>query len=145
VAEASTVGCEAGSTVRWVTRNCRREGEPGQRQCDSRRVWPAPAGKHTVEHGPKGGLMATGGEIDARSDVYGLGCLLYEMLTGEPPFTGATAQAVLARHLQERARPIRSIRPDVPPQTDQVIFAALNKSPGAEAGNRDQVSSAVWG
>jgi eukaryotic-like serine/threonine-protein kinase len=75
--------------------------------------------------------QATGGEIDARSDVYALGCLLFEMLTGEPPFTGASAQAVFARHLSERPRPIRTPRPDVSPEMEQAVLTALAKSPAA--------------
>ena len=45
-------------------------------------------------------------EITARSDVYALGCVLYEMLTGEPPFTGPTAQAIVARVVTEEPRPL---------------------------------------
>jgi eukaryotic-like serine/threonine-protein kinase len=47
-------------------------------------------------------------EITARSDVYALGCVLYEMLTGEPPFTGPTAQAIVARVMTEEPRSLRS-------------------------------------
>ena len=47
-------------------------------------------------------------EITARTDVYALGCVLYEMLTGEPPFTGTTAQAIVARVLTETPRPLRA-------------------------------------
>ena len=49
--------------------------------------------------------------IDGRADVYALGCVLYEMLAGEPPFTGPTAQAVISRALTERPRPLASVRP----------------------------------
>jgi len=75
--------------------------------------------------------QATGGEIDARSDVYALGCVIFEMLTGEPPFTGASAQAVFARHISERPRPIRTPRPDVSPEMERAVLTALAKSPGA--------------
>jgi TolB-like protein len=67
--------------------------------------------------------------LDARSDVYALGCVLYEMLAGEPPFTGPTAQAVAARSLVEPAPPIRRARPAVPDQVESVITRALAKVP----------------
>jgi serine/threonine-protein kinase len=69
--------------------------------------------------------QATGGTIDLRSDVYGLACVLYEMLTGEPPFSGPTAQAVLARSLAGEIRPIRTVRPDVPAAAEAAIRSAL--------------------
>jgi serine/threonine protein kinase len=75
--------------------------------------------------------QATGGEIDVRSDVYALGCVIFEMLTGEPPFTGASAQAVFARHISERPRPIRTPRPDVSPEMELAVLTALAKSPAA--------------
>ena len=49
-------------------------------------------------------------EIDARSDVYALGCVTYEMLTGEPPFTGPTAQAIVAKVMTERPTPLHTLR-----------------------------------
>ncbi len=67
--------------------------------------------------------------LDARSDQYALGAVAYEMLTGEPPHTGATAQAIIARLMTESPRSIRSIRPAVPPAMDAAILRALAKAP----------------
>ncbi|MGH7470903.1 MAG: protein kinase domain-containing protein, partial [Longimicrobiales bacterium] len=67
--------------------------------------------------------------VDARSDVYALGCVLYEMLAGEPPFTGPSTHAIVALHLAERPRSLRVVRPAVPPELDQVIQRALAKVP----------------
>ena len=73
--------------------------------------------------------QATGGAIDSRCDVYGLGCVLYEMLTGERPFTGPTAQAVLARSLAGEFRPVRTVRPDTPATAEAAIRSALASEP----------------
>ena len=61
--------------------------------------------------------------------MYALGCVLYEMLTGEPPHTGATAQAIIARLITETPRSVRSARPAVPASIDAAVLRALSKSP----------------
>ncbi|MCC6929111.1 MAG: protein kinase [Gemmatimonadaceae bacterium] len=67
--------------------------------------------------------------VDGRSDIYSLACVTYEMLAGEPPFTGATAQAVIARHMQESPRPLRILRPELAPEVQRAIEWALAKAP----------------
>ena len=67
--------------------------------------------------------------IDARSDVYSLGCVLYEMLTGEPPFTGATAQVVIDKVKNERPVPPSSVRETVSPPVEAAVLKALAKLP----------------
>ncbi|HKE89366.1 MAG TPA: bifunctional serine/threonine-protein kinase/formylglycine-generating enzyme family protein, partial [Gemmatimonadales bacterium] len=67
--------------------------------------------------------------IDARSDVYALAAVLYEMLAGEPPFTGPNAQAIVARILVDAPRNVRTIRPNVPVHVDQALLAGLAKVP----------------
>jgi len=67
--------------------------------------------------------------IDGRSDLYSLACVTYEMLAGEPPFSGSTAQALIARHLQEHPPSLRIVRPLVSDALEQVIERGLEKVP----------------
>ncbi len=76
-------------------------------------------------------------EITGRSDIYALGCVTYEMLTGDPPFTGSTAQAIVAQMLTERPRGIAAQRRTVTPAMEAAVFRALEKLPA------DRFASAV--
>jgi tRNA A-37 threonylcarbamoyl transferase component Bud32/tetratricopeptide (TPR) repeat protein len=67
--------------------------------------------------------------VDERSDLYSLGCVLFEMLAGEPPFSGRTAQAVMARHIHERLPSLEVVRPGIPVRLVKVVERALAKSP----------------
>jgi len=73
--------------------------------------------------------QALGDPVDGRSDLYSLACTLYEMLSGEPPFTGPSVQAVLARHSLEQMPRLRVVRPTVPDQVEDAIKQALAKQP----------------
>src|SRR2546426_15841 len=74
--------------------------------------------------------QATGAmQLDGRSDVYSLGCVLYEMLAGHPPFLGTTAQEILARHSLDAVPPLRTIRPELPQAVELAVRKALAKSP----------------
>jgi serine/threonine-protein kinase len=68
-------------------------------------------------------------EISPRADIYALGAMTYEMLTGEPPFTGPTAQAIVAKVVTERPAPIRRRRETVPPEVEEAVLTALAKLP----------------
>jgi serine/threonine-protein kinase len=68
-------------------------------------------------------------DVTARSDIYALGCVLYEMLTGEAPFTGTTAQAIVAKVLTEKPAPIIPRRDRVAPHVEEAVLTALEKLP----------------
>ena len=67
--------------------------------------------------------------ITARSDVYALGAMTYEMLQGDPPFTGSSSQAIIAQLLTSRPKPIREFRPNVSAQVERAVLTALEKLP----------------
>jgi serine/threonine-protein kinase len=73
--------------------------------------------------------QARGEHVDARSDIYSTGCLLYELLTGAPPFTGDSAVAVAYQHVREEPIPPSTIEPDVPPDIDAIVLVAMSKNP----------------
>jgi TolB-like protein/Tfp pilus assembly protein PilF len=68
-------------------------------------------------------------DIGTPGDIYGLACVVYEMMAGEPPFRGASARATMAKQVTEKPRPLRSLRPDVPPGVENVLAKALTKDP----------------
>jgi serine/threonine-protein kinase len=82
-------------------------------------------------------------EITAKSDVYALGCVLYEMLTAEPPFTGATAQAIVARVMTEEPRSLTLQRRTIPPHVDAAVRRALQKLPADRFASAAQFAEAL--
>src|SRR6202050_2981741 len=73
--------------------------------------------------------QARGERVDARSDLYSTGCLLYELLTGRPPFTGDSPVAIAYQHVRENPVPPSRVDPDVPPWADAIVLKAMAKSP----------------
>ncbi|MBX9928332.1 MAG: protein kinase [Gemmatimonadaceae bacterium] len=73
--------------------------------------------------------QSLGEVVGPTADLYSLGCVLYEMLAGEPPFTGKNAMAIMARHSMEQVPSIRIVRSAVPEEVEEAIFQALGKSP----------------
>jgi len=87
---------------------------------------------------------ASGGvEIDARTDLYSLGCVFYEMLAGEPPFTGANLAAVLRSTLTETPKPINARRDALPSDVGVTIDRLLAKTPAARFPDAEHVMQAL--
>jgi tRNA A-37 threonylcarbamoyl transferase component Bud32 len=82
-------------------------------------------------------------EITAKSDVYALGCVLYEMLCGEPPFAGPTAQAIIARVLTEAPRSLMLQRRTIPPHVEAAVQKALAKLPADRFSTAAEFSAAL--
>jgi eukaryotic-like serine/threonine-protein kinase len=81
--------------------------------------------------------------IDQRSDIYSLGCVVYETIAGEPPFTGPSAQAIMARRFTEPPRPLRQHRETVPPALEAAVSKALAKSPADRFGSAAEFGRAL--
>src|SRR5512144_1787448 len=88
--------------------------------------------------------QATGDrELDARSDVYSLAAVLYEMLAGEPPVTGPNAQAMIAKLMTERPTHLRVVRESVPAEIDAAVSKALDKTPADRFSSAGEFSRAL--
>ncbi|MFC0316126.1 Stk1 family PASTA domain-containing Ser/Thr kinase [Gordonia phosphorivorans] len=81
--------------------------------------------------------QARGIKVDPRSDIYSMGCVLFELITGEPPFTGDSPIAVAHQHVHEDPRRPSQVNPDIAPELDSVVMKAMSKNPA----NRYQTSA----
>lgn len=85
------------------------------------------------------------GSVDGRSDIYSLGCVLFEMLAGSPPFTGPSAQSVRARHAVDPPPSLRTVRNTVTPSLERIIDKALAKVPADRHAGAPQFKAALQG
>jgi serine/threonine-protein kinase len=84
-----------------------------------------------------------GRTLDARTDVYALGAVLYEMLAGEPPFTGPTAQVIIAKRMRGTVPSVRTVRPAISEAVDQVVRRALAPVPADRFGTMAELRIAI--
>jgi serine/threonine-protein kinase len=82
-------------------------------------------------------------DVDGRSDVYSLGCVLYEMIAGEPPFTGPNVQAMIARRLAGPAPSLAVIRDEIPEQLESAVRKALARVPADRFATAEQFATAI--
>jgi len=87
--------------------------------------------------------QAGAAQLDGRSDIYSLACVLYEMLAGEPPFTGRTAQIVLARQAADPVPALRTVCPTVPASVERAVMRALAKTPAERFATAAEFASAL--
>jgi hypothetical protein len=113
------------------------DGEPIVADFGIAKAVTAAGGQHLTETGMALGTAAYmspeqalgESDLDARSDIYSLGTVLYEMLAGQPPYSGATAQAIMARRMTDPVPPLRTVRELVPSTLQQVVEKALARLP----------------
>jgi eukaryotic-like serine/threonine-protein kinase len=84
-------------------------------------------------------------ELDGRSDLYAVGCVLYEMLAGQPPFHGGSVQHMLARHAMDPVPPLRTVRDSVPEDVERTVVRALAKVPADRFGTATDFAAALTG
>ena len=82
-------------------------------------------------------------ELDGRTDIYALGCVLYEMLAGEPPYTGPTNQAIIAKRINHPVPSVRTLRETVPESVDRALMSALAKAPADRFATGHQFAEAL--
>lgn len=87
--------------------------------------------------------QAQGERVDVRSDVYSLGCVLYQMLAGDVPFQGTTPLAVLRQHVEVRPRSVRELRRDVPREVASVVDRAMGKNPSRRFQSMSEMATAL--
>ncbi len=85
--------------------------------------------------------QARGGEVDPRSDLYSLGVVLYELLTGKTPFDGETPVEIAMKHLSTAPKPPSKLRPEIPPELDKVVLRALAKNPDERYQSADEMEA----
>jgi eukaryotic-like serine/threonine-protein kinase len=85
--------------------------------------------------------QARGGEVDPRSDLYSLGVVLYELLTGKTPFDGETPVEIAMKHLSNAPKPPSKLRPEIPPELDKVVLRALAKDPDERYQSADEMEA----
>ena len=82
-------------------------------------------------------------KLDGRTDIYSLGCVLYEMLAGAPPFMGSSATAITARHAMDPVPSLRTVRPSIPAAVEEVVSRALEKVPADRFATAAEMENAL--
>ena len=90
---------------------------------------------------PEQGMADPG--VDGRSDIYSLGCVLYEMLAGQPPFTGRTTQALIARHSMDEVPSLSIVRSSIPEEVEDAVLRSLEKVPADRFATAHDFASAL--